>query len=311
MNSSVSLRPVSVRGWAALLAVGAFAVAPAALGGVASARTGEVKQGSADAAVLRASLDVSRLDGLAPMPVRVALNEVHAPATAEKKTLEIKLDGVEGGEPVNVLRADVAAAKAEVTRAGTRASTHLVNARVHVPGVPLLALVEVEQVTSTAVCKAGEKPVASSEIPGSITALGKRIPLALNGTKTVTAPGVGTVHLALSRTETTSRTAAATALELHVSIDPLKLNVARVEGTVTLAEASCTSAPTRPAAAAGPANPDTRPQTTSEQGEGDESHLAETGGTALTPYLAGAAAVFLAAGGGGLALARARSHRRR
>ena len=52
-------------------------------------------------------------------------------------------------------------------------------------------------------------------------------------------PGVGEVRLDLAKTEQTSRTAAATALELKVSVNPLKLNVAEVEGTVTLAEATC------------------------------------------------------------------------
>jgi hypothetical protein len=314
LNSFVSLPSVTARGWAALLVVGALAAAPVAVGTAASAHTGDVKKGSASAAVLRTSLDVSRLGGLGPLPLHTSLNEVHAPATAEKKALDIRLDAVEGGQPVSVLRADVATAKAKVTRHEAEATTHLVHARVHVPGVPLLALVEAEEVTSTAVCKANEKPFATSAIPGPVTVLGKRIPLTLKGTRTVEVPEVGTVELALSRTETSSRSAAATALQLHVAVDPLKLNVARVEGTVTLAEASCTSAAAgaspaaEPSAAAGPAHPDTRPQSAGEHGE---THLAETGSTPLTPYLAGAAALFLVAGGGSLALVRARSHRRR
>ncbi|MBY8343788.1 hypothetical protein LXH13_38020 [Streptomyces spinosirectus] len=296
-----------------MLVVGALAAAPVAVGTAASAHTGDVKKGSADAAVLRTSLDVSRLDGLAPLPLRTALNEVHAPATAEKKALDIRLDAVEGGKPVSVLRADVATARAEVTHHAAKATTHLVHARVHVPGVPLLALVEVEEVTSTAVCKAHEKPFATSAIPGPVTVLGKRIPLTIRADRTVEAPGVGTVHLALSRTETTSRSAAATALQLHVSIDPLKLGVAQVEGTVTLAEAHCTSAAVaaspaaEPSVAAGPVGTDAHPQSA---GEHTETHLAETGSTTLTPYLAGAAAVFVLAGGGSLMLARARSNKR-
>ena len=319
MNSFVSLPSVSARSWAVLLALGAFAAGPAALGTAASAHTGDVhtgdmKKGSASAAVLRTSLDVSRLGGLGPVPLHTVLNEVQAPATAEKKTLDIKLDAVEGGRPVSVLRADVATARAEVTRNAAKAHTHLVHARVHVPGVPLLALVEVEQVTSTAVCKAGEQPTATSAIPGPITVLGKRIPLTLKGSRTVEVPDVGTVQLDLSRTETTSTSAAATALQLHVSVDPLKLNVARVEGTVTLAEASCTSAAVQaspaagPSAAATPAHGDMRPQSVGEHTEGN---LAETGSTPLTPYVAGAGALLLVVGGGGVVLARTRSQRRR
>lgn len=313
LNSFVSRPSVSARGWAALLVVGVLAAAPAAVGTAASARTGDLDKGSADAAVLRTSLDVARLDGLGPLPLRTTLNEVHAPATAEKKALDVRLDAVEGGKPVSVLRADVATARAEVAHHTAKAHAHLVHARVHVPGVPLLALVEVEEVTSTAVCKAGEKPFATSAIPGPVTVLGKRIPLAVNATRTVEAPGVGTVQLALSRTETTSHSAAATALELHVSVDPLKLGVAAVEGTVTLADAHCTTAAAgaspaaEPSAAAGPVGNDAHPQSAAEDSEAD---LAETGSTTLTPYLAGAAAVFVLAGGGSLALARARSNRR-
>ncbi|MFR0352265.1 SCO1860 family LAETG-anchored protein [Streptomyces sediminimaris] len=314
MNSFVSLPSVPARSWAALLAAGALAAGPAVLGTAASAHAADAKKGSASATVLRTSLDVSRLDGLTPLPLNTSLNEVHAPATAEKKLLDINLDGVENGQPVKLLRADVAKARAEVTHDAAKATTHLVKARVHAPGVPQLPLVEVEEVTSTAVCEAGEKPVATSAIPGPITVLGKRIPLTLHGTRTVQAPGVGTVQLALSQTETTSSTAAATALRLHVSIDPLKLNVARVEGTVTLAEAKCTSAAAKPSAASGPSA--TKPSAAAEParsdnqprpaGRHDDANLAETGSTPLTPYLAGAAAVFIVAGGGGIALARSR-----
>ena len=52
-------------------------------------------------------------------------------------------------------------------------------------------------------------------------------------------PGVGEVSLDLSKTTTTSRTAAAVALQLKVSVNPFHLNVADVEGEVTLAKATC------------------------------------------------------------------------
>ncbi|CAM5723232.1 hypothetical protein SCANM63S_07588 [Streptomyces canarius] len=67
-------------------------------------------------------------------------------------------------------------------------------------------------------------------------------------------PGVGEVRLDLSRRSTTTRTAAATALELTVSVNPLKLNVADVEGTVTLARATCESPMAPPATTPGPSH---------------------------------------------------------
>ena len=69
------------------------------------------------------------------------------------------------------------------------------------------------------------------------------------GPTRVAVPGVGEVTLQLSKTATTTRTAAATALSLDVAVDPLKLNVAKVTGSVVLAEATCET-PKAPAAAA-------------------------------------------------------------
>ncbi len=50
---------------------------------------------------------------------------------------------------------------------------------------------------------------------------------------------MGSVRLDLSTTGTTSSTAAATALTLEVSVNPAKLNVAEVEGRLTLATSQC------------------------------------------------------------------------
>jgi LPXTG-motif cell wall-anchored protein len=120
------------------------------------------------------------------------------------------------------------------------------------------------------------------------------------------------VRLDLSKTETTSRTAAASALELKVSINPLKLNVAEVEGTLTLAKATCES-PAAPvaqeAAPASPAGPSEASDPVAEatpQGAPASEGLAETGGSSMTPYLAGGAVALLAAGGGAVVLSRRR-----
>ncbi|MEU9983995.1 SCO1860 family LAETG-anchored protein [Streptomyces sp. NPDC050856] len=298
MNSNTFRMPVCRRAAAAAMAVAALTAGPAA---PAAHATDGAGGGRAGAAVLRTGLDVSLLDKGVRVPLRTALNEVRAPASAERTALTVTLDGAERGKPVSVLRADVATAKATADERAAEGHTNLVNARVHVPGLPLLSLIEVEKVTSRAVCEAGKRPVATSRLLGRVTVLGKRVTPAASGTTRVDVPGVGEVRLDLSKTHTTSRTAAATALALRVSVNPLKLNVAEVTGTVTLAEATCRT-PLAPLP-----RPDVKPQT----GDRPETpDLAETGGSPTTPYVAGGAAALLAAGAGALVLARRGGGRR-
>ncbi|GAA4924931.1 SCO1860 family LAETG-anchored protein [Streptomyces coeruleoprunus] len=333
MNSTTFRMPV--RRWAGAAAVAALATGPVlaaapaahAVGtstaGSAATTTGEgattTGKGTARAAVLRAALDVGLLDKSVRVPLKATLNEVHAPATAERTALGVRLDGVEGGRPVDLLRADVATAKATADERRAEGSVTLADARVHVPGLPLLSLVEAETVTARAVCEAGRRPVAASNLLGRVTVLGKRVTLTAGGPTTVKVPGVGEVTLRVSERTVTTTTAAATALELTVSVDPLKLNVAEVEGTLTLAEAACAapapgrpaSTPTpEPAASGAPAVP--KP----EQPQGDglkvqaggeapaHESLAETGGSSRTPYVAGGAAALLGAGAAALVIAR-------
>lgn len=195
--------------------------------------------GKASAVVLRTALDVSLLNKTIDVPLEATLNAVQAPRSAEKTALSVKLDGVEGGKPVRVLRADVATANATVDQHRAEGYSNIVKARLHLPGLPLLSLVEVEQVTSKAVCEVGHKPVAESNVLGRVKVLGKRVTLTAGGTTQIAVKGVGSVTLDLSKTSTTSRTAAAVALQLKVSVNPLELNVADVKGEVTLAEATC------------------------------------------------------------------------
>ncbi|MGY3200879.1 SCO1860 family LAETG-anchored protein [Streptomyces sp. TE5632] len=318
MNSTNFRMPA--RRLAVVAAATALAAGPAALAGAGSAQaTGE--HGSASAAVLRAGLDVALLDKSANVPLGVTLNEVHAPQSAQKTVLTADLEGVDKGRPFSVLRAEVADAKATVEGERAESSTTLAKARVQVPGLPLLSLIELEKVTSKAVCETGRTPLASATLPGSVTVLGKRVTLTSEGTTEVAVPGVGEVRLDLSRTETTSRTAAATALQLKVSVNPSKLNVAEVNGTVTLAEATC-EAPAAPAEQPAPAEEQAAPAESEESKTADVqpqgararqaapaeqpagADLAETGGDSTTPYIAGAAVALLAAGGAGVALSR-------
>ncbi|MFF1278184.1 SCO1860 family LAETG-anchored protein [Streptomyces marokkonensis] len=292
---------VPARRWAVVAAATALTAGPAALAGAGTAHaTGE--HGTASAVVLRTGLDVSLLNRTVHAPLAVTLNEVRAPRSARKTALTAGLDGVDGGRPFTVLRAEVADAGATVNGGRAEASTTLAKARLHVPGLPLLSVIELETITSKAVCEAGRPPHASATLPASVTVLGKRVTLTSGGPTHVEVPGVGEVHLDLSKTGTTSTTAAATALRLRVSVNPLKLNVAEVEGTLTLAEAKCET-PDAPEAREESA--DVQPQgARAERAAPQEANLAETGGDSMTPYVAGAAVALLAAGGGAVALSR-------
>ncbi|MEU6993738.1 SCO1860 family LAETG-anchored protein [Streptomyces sp. NPDC046465] len=301
MNSNTFRMPA--RRLSAVAAVTALAAGPAALAGAGAAQAtgGDGHRGGrADAVVLRTGLNVSLLNKTLNVPLKVALNEVRAPASASKTTLTAHVNGVDGGRPFSVLRADVATAKATVRGGTAQGYSNIARARLHVPGLPLLSLVEVDQVTSKAVCTAGERPVAESNLLGAVTVLGKKVTLTARGTTEVKVPGVGEVRLDLSRTRVTSRTAAASALELTVSVNPLKLNVAEVTGTVRLAGAGCETPASAPPKDDG-AKPKPEPK---PQGGVEEANLAETGGSSLTPYVAGGALALLAAGGGTVALTR-------
>ncbi|MFC4332420.1 SCO1860 family LAETG-anchored protein [Streptomyces andamanensis] len=303
-NFRMPARRCAVAAAATVLAAG-----PVALAGAGSAHASD-GHGRASASVLRTGLDVSLLNRTVNVPLTLSLNEVQAPASARQTALSARLDGVDGGRPFTVLSADVATADAKVSASGAEGSVRLAHARVHLPGLPLLSVIEVDQVTSKAICATGRAPAATSNVLGAVTVLGKKVTLSAGGTTRVQVPAVGEVRLDLSQHETTSRTAAATALRLKVSVNPLKLNVAEVEGTVTLAHASCESpaAPEKsPEPAATPAagvKPQGAPATA--PAEPAKADLAETGGSSLTPYLAGGSAVLLAVGGGVLALLRRR-----
>jgi hypothetical protein len=303
LNGNTFRMPARRRRLTAAAAATVLATAPAVLAAAGPAQaTGG--QGRASAVVLRTGLDVSLLNKTVNVPLAVSLNEVQAPQSAQKTALSVRLDGVNDGNPFSVLSAEVATAKATVTGAKAEGTTRLAHARLHVPGLPLLSLIEVEDVTSKATCEAGKAPVATSNVLGAVTVLGKRVTLTSGGTTDVKVPGVGEVRLDLSRSETTSRTAAATALELKVSVNPLKLNVAEVNGTVTLAKATC-EAPKPAVAAPAPKPADPGPDV-KPQGAPAQADLAETGGSRLTPYIAGGSVALLAAGAGAVALARRR-----
>ncbi|WP_052851683.1 SCO1860 family LAETG-anchored protein [Streptomyces avicenniae] len=311
MSNSAFRRPTAAAVATAAALLGALA--PAA---VAADDTPD--GGTANAAVLRTGLNVALLNRTLELPLSVALNEVAAPdggGTADETLLTATLDGVAGGDPFELLRAEVASATATSDpRDGASAEVSLVNARVHLPGLPGAALVEADVVGASAVCATGEAPTADVTMPAALTVLGQRVELSATGSTVVDVPGVGEVTLDLSRTETTEADASAAALRLAVDVNPLNLNVAEVTGELTLAEAACTSPAAteepggeepeqpggeepgeEPGTEAPPADGEgTRPQT----GGGEETgpDLAETGGGSGTPLMVGGAAALLAAG---------------
>ncbi|MFG3016695.1 SCO1860 family LAETG-anchored protein [Streptomyces cinerochromogenes] len=304
MNSNNFRMPA--RRPAALATAAALASVPVLLGGAGAAHATD-EHGRASAVVLRTGLDVSLLDKTVNVPLAVSLNEVQAPRSADRTALTARLDGVNGGRPFTVLGADVAEAKATVTARRAEGSVRVAHARLHVPGLPLLSLIEADAITAKATCEVGRAPAASANVLGAVTVLGKRVTLTAGGPAEVKVPGVGEVRLDLSQRRTTTRTAAATALELKVSAvrgDP-QLNVADVEGTLTLAEATCDSPMAPPTGKPVPSHDPAGPR---PQGGTTEAGLAETGGNPATPYLAGGALALLLAGGGAVAVARRRKN---
>ncbi|THA61269.1 LPXTG cell wall anchor domain-containing protein [Streptomyces sp. A0958] len=324
--------------------VALLATVPAHAATATTATAGD--DGKASAVVLRTALDVSLLNKTVVVPLKTTLNEVQAPRSAERTALSVRLDGVDHGKPFDVLRADVATAKATVDKHRAEGYSNLVKARVNLPGLDVLSLIEVEKVTSKAVCEVGRKPVAESNVLGHVTVLGKRVTLTTGGTTRVAVPGVGEVTLDLSKTETTSRTAAAVALQLKVSVNPLDLNVADVKGEVTLAEATCetpksdgdhsgggdnggngnggstgggstdggsgdggsTGGGGTAGDTGGDGGSDVKTQTGTDQAPAATgADLAETGSSSSTPYIAGGAALLLAAGAGAMVVTRRRA----
>lgn len=331
-------RSAAAIGAAVALAAGTLALGPASLAYAAPA-TSASGNGTADAVVLKTGLDVSLLNKTADVPLSVTLNEVHAPANADKTLLTAKLEGVSGGAPFTVLRAKVATAKATSDATVSKGYANLTKATVFVPGLPLLGLVKVDAVTSTATCETGKAPTAGTNFVGDVTVLGKKVSVRASGATTVNVAGVGKVSLELAKTVKTSTSAASTALQLHVHINSAHLNVADVTGDLTLVKAACalpgssdgasTGGASNGGSSAGSSSSGATSGASSSSGStgsGSSSagatsgtsagnsgtqtqtkssgNLAETGGSSATPYIAGAAAVLVVAGGGAVFLTR-------
>ncbi|MEY9964675.1 hypothetical protein ABIA33_002717 [Streptacidiphilus sp. MAP12-16] len=313
-------RPAAALGALAAVSVLAAAAAPAHADGQ--------RIGTASATTARLGLDVRLLTGAVDIPVDVSLNAIHAPDSAEGAVLRTSVQGVQGGVPQTLVEAVLGHSSASADAHGSHAEVDLVTARVQVPGLLLRDVLGLKEVSARADCPAHGRPTAEVNVLGQLRVLGVAVSLSAGGPTHVAVPGVGVVDLELSKKTLTSTTAAATALELSVTVNPLSLNVAKVTGSIELAVVGCSkaaddssalpspsasaggaasssasadasaSAPAVPASVtSGAASPSPAPATTD---------LAVTGGGSATPLIAGAALLLLGAGAAALVLARRR-----
>jgi|GEM_PF-1863915 len=243
---------------AAVLGAAALAVIPAATatavpaGALAPARDPGASHGAASAETAAVALDVRLLRSRADVPVSLTLNAVSAPATRRVTALTATVAGVQGGRS-SLLAAKAGRTDAVVDRRGARASVTLTRAEIGVPGLAGGLLLSADAIRAQADCPLDGRPSASAELLGVVTVLGRHVDVSADGPSEVTVPGLGTVALTLTRHTATSDRAAATALEIAVDVNPGKLNVAEVHGSVTVAQARCESP--RRARAGGGADP--------------------------------------------------------
>ena len=117
-----------------------------------------------DYAVMRAYSPYENLEAKAypAMLVKTSLNEVQAPASAEKTALTVDVEGLDQERPFSMVHAEAASAKATADRHKAEGRTHLARAKVHLPGLPAVPLIELENVTSKAVCCTGRRTSESS-----------------------------------------------------------------------------------------------------------------------------------------------------
>ncbi|MCX5210242.1 LPXTG cell wall anchor domain-containing protein [Kitasatospora sp. NBC_00240] len=327
LSSSLRVAVATLVVAAAVLPAGAaHATVPGAVSGAGgTGSTGAPAAGSARAVTAEVDLDVSLLNNAVDVPVNISLNKVESPARRDGSVLTAKVDGVDQQGPVTLVKADVGRSVTTVDAKGTAASVELVNADVHAPGLPLTALLGLEALSSKVTCPVDGPPTADVTAPAKLTVLGKPVAVGLYAPTKVDVPAVGSVSVEFSRRSTTSSTAAASALEVRIELNPLNLNVAKVSGTVTIASVSCekpaagsttpttaattATAPTTPAAVKAADSTGSGRAAVPQAGTGE--HLAATGSSGTGPLAAGAAAL-IAGGAGALWFARRRrAHARR
>lgn len=227
----------SAAAFGALAAVSLLAAGPSAFAAAPAHASGE-GIGRASATTARLGLDVKLLNSTVDIPVDVTLNSIQAPGDQDGSLLTATVAGV-GHGPLSLVDAKVGHSSATADSGGSHAAVDLVDAQVNVPGLLGRGLLGIDAVHARADCPAGGQPSAQVNALGTVDVLGENVSLSAAGPTQVAVPGVGKVSLWLSRKTVTSHAAAATALELDVSINPLQLNVAQVTGQVVIAAVSC------------------------------------------------------------------------
>ncbi len=265
------------------------------------------KPGKAKAVTAELSLNVELLNTV-KVPVEVSLNKVESPAQRDGAVLTATVDGVDGGRPVNLVKAQVGKSVTKVDDKQATASVQLVGAAVHAPGLPLTTLIGLEAMSAEVTCPANGQPTAKVTAPAKLTVLGQSVTVGLNSPTHVDVPAIGSVDVEFSKKTVTSSTAAASALEVQVAVNPLNLNVAKVNGKVTVASVSCEkpvpaavpAAATSPAPSgpAGSASPTAQNRTAPKESGEELAYTGSSGSTALaaggfTLLLAGGAAVWM------------------
>ncbi|PNG16883.1 SCO1860 family LAETG-anchored protein [Streptomyces cahuitamycinicus] len=329
---------------AALLSVSALAIGGALAVGPAYAVPADEYSGStgkATAATARADLKVA-VEGVGDVPVKKSLNDLSAPGDAQQTLLTAEVNGVNKGQPTTLVKAKVAHSSVKADAHWSVGHAKLVGVRAYAPGLPTNPLLAADLVKATASCETGKKPTAKAALADNVTVLGKPVPVNGPGDQHVEVPGVGTVDLVLENETTTDSTGAATALRLKYTVTPAKLGVVKASGEIVLAEATCAMPGASGAdhdgsdsdgasgdgsgsgaeggssddqSAAESADPKSAQDTENAIAAGNQPNtqtgddglnLAETGGNAATPVIAGAGGALILGGAAAVYLMRRR-----
>ncbi|MGP3979645.1 SCO1860 family LAETG-anchored protein [Streptomyces sp. KR80] len=320
----VPARPAVLLGAAALVAGGALTAGPAYA--TPSERSGAT--GKATAVAARANLDVS-VNGVGNVPVTAALNDVTAPGDAERTLLTAEVSGTNKGQPLTLVKAEVARASAKANAHRSVGDVKLVGVRAYAPGLPASPLLSADVLKATASCVKGNKPLAKAALTDNVAVFGKPVAVDRPGNQHVEVPGVGTVDLVLEHATTTDSTGAATALRLTYTVNPTAVGVVKASGEIVLAEATCTmpggSGTNGGSSSGGSDGGATDGQTSGgsagsngaeggdSAGDGPETQtgdggkdLAATGSSSATPVIAGVGGALVVFGGAAMYLIRRR-----
>ncbi|MFJ9518843.1 SCO1860 family LAETG-anchored protein [Kitasatospora sp. NPDC101801] len=264
--------------------------------------------GRASAVTAELDLKVALVAGAAAVPVRISLNKVESPASLDGSVLTAKVDGVDQGRPVTLVRAEVGRSSTRADATGSAAKVELLDADVRAPGLLGAALLGLEALSAEVTCPVDGPPTAKVNSPARITVLGKSVTLGLNGPTRVDVPGVGSVDIQFSRRTTTSATAAASALEVALDVNPLQLNVAKVTGRITVASVSCEKPvpAATPSAATGSTPARANRAVPAVAGESPEGRTLAATGSSGTGTVLAAAGTLLAVGAVALGMTRRR-----